>query len=176
MQGKCTQLKAVLEIVYGIKNSNFNDLFLMVSFQDVRFLDSISDFIYVMMDCVDFSVQNNRASSPFTSRANLTPGGKSRQSEKPLGNLTSLVALSAKVLSISYRIDKASHKLCFTSNFRFHFSIRLCSNKSQHAFIYCIVTVNSNLITIFLRINYTHTQTFFLTLKLSDYREVSLSI
>ena len=62
-----------------------------------------------MMDCVDFSVQNNRASSPFNSRANLTPGGKSRQSEKPLGNLTGLVALSAKALSISYRIDKASH-------------------------------------------------------------------
>lgn len=79
----------------------------------MRFLDSISGFIHVMMDCVDFSVQNSRT-SPLTSRANLTPGGKSRQSENPLGNLTSLVALSAKVLSISYRIDKVSHKLHVT--------------------------------------------------------------
>ena len=62
-----------------------------------------------MMDCVDFSLQTSRTSSPLTSRANLTPGGKSRQSENPLGNLASLVALSAKVLSISYKIDKVRH-------------------------------------------------------------------
>jgi hypothetical protein len=85
-----------------------------ISFQNVKFLDSISGFIYVMMDCVDFSAQNTRTSPSSTSRVNLTPGGKSRQAETPLGNLSGVVALSAKVLSIAYRIDKVSPKLSFT--------------------------------------------------------------
>ncbi|CAB3983805.1 telomere-associated RIF1 isoform X2 [Paramuricea clavata] len=76
--------------------------------KNVKFLDSISGFIYVMMDCVDFSAQNTRTSPSSTSRVNLTPGGKSRQAENPLGNLSGLLALSATVLSIAYRIDKDS--------------------------------------------------------------------
>ena len=69
-----------------------------------------------MMDCFDFSAQNTRTSLSSTSRVNFTPGGKSRQSENPLGNLSSLVELFAKVLSIAYTIDKVSLKVPFTRN------------------------------------------------------------
>ena len=68
-----------------------------------------------MMDCFDFSAQNTRKSPPPTSRVNLTPGEISRMNENRLVNLGSLVALSAKVLSISYKVDQVCLKYFFTS-------------------------------------------------------------
>ena len=74
----------------------------------MKFLDSICSFISVMIDCVDFAAQNARTSPSSTSRVNLTPGGKSRPFENPLGNLSTLVVLAAKVLGDAYLMDKVN--------------------------------------------------------------------
>ena len=76
--------------------------------KNVKFLDSISSFISVMIDCVDFTAQNTRTSPSSNSRVNVTPGGKLRHFDNPLDNLSSLLVLSDKVLGDAYWIEKNS--------------------------------------------------------------------
>ena len=62
-----------------------------------------------MIDCVDFTAQNARTSPSSNSHVNATPGGKFRHFGNPLGNISSLLVLSANVLGDAYWIDKVSH-------------------------------------------------------------------